>query len=278
MKNESAPGTISGKTRIDGESVNIMATEEKILIDRIAAGDRIKRGDALSVGYRGELLRLMVIFADSELAGAAGFADVINRGPGLKERMIAARIVSEKFHHAETVLELLKDFGVNPALYVNSHSWRARLDRDVDLGSRRVGGDKRLNVFHYPLEGWTDGVSMNMLMGAATTVQIGELQHCSYEPLANCMASIVKREAEHAELGERGLRAAVERQGSALPAQASVGYWYPRVAATFGRIDSERVDLYRKYGLRQHSNAELLQTWETEIAARLARLGLTAPK
>jgi 1,2-phenylacetyl-CoA epoxidase catalytic subunit len=91
------------------------------------------------------------------------------------------------------------------------------------------------------------------------------------------MVSIVQREAEHAELGERGLRAAIERQGSPLPAQAAVSYWYPRVAATFGRIGSRRVELYRQYGLRQHSNSELLQTWQDRIGARLTGLGLTVP-
>lgn len=254
-----------------------MTTDEKTLIDRIAAGEKIQRGAELSVGFRSELMRLMVIFVDSEMAGAAGFADVINRGPGLKERMIAARLVSEKFQHAETVLALLQDFGVNPALYVSSHPWSARLDRDANLGSRRIGGDKRLNVFYYPLEGWTDAVVMNMLMGSATTAQIGELRQCSYQPLAECMATIVQREAEHAELGERGVRAAIERRGSALAAQAAVSYWYPRVAATFGRIDSDRMELYRKYGLRRHSNSELLQTWETTIRERCARLGLQIP-
>jgi len=253
-----------------------MTMDEKTLLDRIAAGEKINRGEELSVGYRGELTRLMVIFVDSELAGAAGFADVINRGPGLKERMIAARIVAEKYQHAETVLELLKDFHVNPALYVNSHPWTARLDRRLDLGGRRVGGDKRLNVFYYPVEGWLDSVVMNMLMGSATTIQIGELQHCSYAPLAECMTDIVRREAEHAELGERGVQQEIE-VGFTLAAQASVNYWYPRVAATFGRIDSARLDLYRKYGLRQHNNADLLQRWQATTRERLSRLNLTEP-
>jgi 1,2-phenylacetyl-CoA epoxidase catalytic subunit len=132
-------------------------------------------------------------------------------------------------------------------------------------------------VFHYPIEGWLDSVAMNMLMGTATTLQIGELQHCSYEPLASAMEGIVKREAEHAELGERGLREAIERKASTLAAQACVDYWYPRVAATFGRIDSDRVELYRRYGLRRHSNSALLQGWENEIKQRLNRLELAIP-
>ncbi len=255
-----------------------MATDEAELVARIEAGHRLGAEEELPAGYRGELMRLMVVFVDSELAGAAGFVDHINAAPGLRERKTAARIVAEKFAHAETVLELLKRFGVNPSLYVRSHPWAARLDRSLDLGNRRIGGDKRLNVFHYPLEGWTDAVAMNMLMGAASAIQLAELLDCSYLPLARAMREIVPREAEHAAAGEAGLAQAIARDGASLAAEASVAYWHGRVEASFGRIDSERIELDRRYGLRRRANAELLAQWRREIADRLARLGLVAPK
>jgi ring-1,2-phenylacetyl-CoA epoxidase subunit PaaA len=254
-----------------------MAGEDEALIARIARGERLEARDELSSGYRAELVRLMVVFVDSEMAGAAGFADHINRAPGMRERSTAARIVSEKFAHAEAVLALLTRFGVNPELYVRSHPWQARLDRALDLGNRRVGGDKRLNVFHYPLEGWVDAVAMNMLMGRASAIQLGDLLACSYLPLAEALGRIVPREIAHARLGEAGLRRAIEHDAQALAAAASVAFWYPRVAATFGRSDSERFELYRKYGLRRHANAELLARWQGEIGERLAALGLAVP-
>jgi ring-1,2-phenylacetyl-CoA epoxidase subunit PaaA len=254
-----------------------MATDEAELVARIAEGRKLGAEDELPLGYRGELMRLMVVFVDSELAGAAGFVDHINAAPGLRERKTAARIVAEKFGHAESVLELLKRFGVNPSLYVRSHPWAARLDRSLDLGNRRIGGDKRLNVFHYPLEGWIDAVAMNMLMGTASAIQLAELVDCSYLPLAEAMRQIVPREAEHAGSGEAGLGQAIARDGATLAAAASVGYWHGRVAASFGRIDSERIELDRRYGLRRRSNAELLARWEGEIGERLRRLGLETP-
>ena len=247
------------------------------LIERIGGGGRLDADDALSPGYRGELMRLMVVFVDSELAGAAGFVDHINSAPGLRERSIAARMVSEKFAHAEAVLALLERFGVNPALYLRSHPWAARLNREVDLGTRRIAGDKRLNVFHYPVQGWLDAVTMNMIMGVASSIQLTELAACSYAPLAAVMRDVAPREAAHAALGETGLRQAIERTGDRLAVQASVNYWHPRVAATFGRLDSRRFELYRSYGLRQHGNADLLARWETEIQTRLAALELDAP-
>jgi len=254
-----------------------MYKDENILINHISAGGKITANDEISPAYRGELMRLMVVFTDSELAGAAGFVPFINSAPGLRERTVAAQIVTEKFSHAEAVLGLLERFGVHAELYVRSHAWDARLDRDIDLGNRRIAGDKRLNIFHYPLEGWVDAVTMNMLMGTASSVQLNELLNCSYEPLATVMGDIVKREESHATLGETGLREALERGSSKLVAQATINYWYPRVAATFGRADSERGDVYQKYGLRHNSNADLLKIWEEKVSPKISALGLSLP-
>ena len=254
-----------------------MANDDAELIAYIASGGKLDAESELPRGYRGELLRLMTIFVDSELAGAAGFADLINRAPGMRERALAAHIVAEKLDHAETVLTLMERFGVNTTLYVREHAWDARLNRDIDLGNRRVGGDKRLNVLHYPLEGWIDAVAMNLLMGTATSFQIAEFLGCSYQPLADAMVGIVETERHHAQYGESGTAQSIERGGKAQ-AQASIDYWYPRVAATFGRLDSDRFDMYRQYGLRKHDNAALRRMWDDDIAARLKRLGLTVPK
>ena len=116
-----------------------------------------------------------------------------------------------------------------------------------------------------------------MLMGAASSIQLAELVDCSYAPLADAMTEIVEREDQHARFGGTGLGQAIERTGSTVAAQASVDYWHPRVAATFGRIDSDRFDLYKAYGLRRHSNPELLESWQAEVAPRLKNFGLVAP-
>ncbi|MDO8789039.1 MAG: Phenylacetic acid catabolic protein [Sulfuritalea sp.] len=264
-----------------------MQKQDKDFLDRIAAGHKIAApdgdvlrcaGETVPTGYRSELMRLVVVFADSELAGAAGFCPFINKGPGVRERIVAAKIVTEKYVHAEMALKLIEPFGVNPLLYVRSHAWDSRLDRHIDLGTRRIGGDKRLNVFHYPLEGWEDAVVFNMLMGAATAIQLGEMAQSSYVPLAGAIAHILPREKEHAQLGESGVRQAIERSGSKAAAQAAVNYWYPRVVATFGRVDSDHAAVYIQYGLRRRSSAAMLRDWKAQSAAALKRLGLAIPK
>lgn len=271
-----------------------MQKQDKDFLERLAAGHKVMprgtpsngtaQADFLScadqtvpTAYRSELMRLVVVFADSELAGAAGFCPFINRGPGLRERIVAAKIVTEKYVHAEMALNLVEPFGVNPMLYVRSHAWDSRLDRNVDLGTRRIGGDKRLNVFHYPLEGWEDAVVFNMLMGAATAIQLAEMAQSSYAPLAEAITQILPREREHAQLGESGVGQAIERSASKAAVQAAVNYWHPRVAATFGRVDSDHASIYIQYGLRRRSSAEMLSDWKAQSAAALKRLGIAIP-
>jgi len=254
-----------------------MAIDDKALIDRINKGEKIQRGEQLPASYRAELMRLMVVFVDSQLAGAAGFANVINHGPGLRERRTAAQIVADRFDHAEKVLELLKDFNVKPRLYVSSHAWASRLDRTVDLGSRRINGDKRLNVFHYPLEGWIDALVLNVLMGTASNIQLGELRQSSYAPLAEVMVEIINSEKSHVEKGLKGLKNSLNHDGAAA-AQAAVNYWYPRVTATFGRSESEHNERVKQFGLMKQTNDSRQVDWENQVSKLLADLGLNTPK
>lgn len=252
----------------------MMHENDRALTERIKAGETIARPDDVTPGYRTELMRLMVVLVDSELAGAAGFADLVNAGPTPQDRVAAARMVSEKYAHAQKVLALLEPFGVKPDLYLAEHAWAGRVDRSAHLGTRRVGGDKRLNVFHYPLQGWLDALVFEMLMGAASVVQLSDQADSSYAPFAAALADIIAGEERHARQGEAALATVIKRSGNLTRPQAAVAYWQPRVAESFGRGESERLELYRAYGLRKQSNADLLEAWRAEIGPRLAKLGL----
>ncbi len=224
--------------------------------------------------YRGELLRLMASFVDSELAGAAGFADIINDAPGIKERIAAARIVLEKTDHAGRVLDVMGTFGADVERYAVHHAWDARLARDADIGAARQGGDMRLSVFHYPLQGWVDAVVLNVLMGMATAIQLRELTHVSYQPLAEVFREILPREAHHTALGVEALQRIVEIESTRRTALESVDYWRPRVAASFGLAGSARYEMLARLGLRHTPNEALLAEWQTALDEQLSALNL----
>ncbi|WP_372885833.1 Phenylacetic acid catabolic protein [Shimia sp.] len=248
--------------------------EDMSIESYLAQGGVLTNPSNVPPRYRAELMKLMTTFVDSELAGAAGFADVINAGPGIKERIAAAKIVLEKTDNADRVLKIMSEFGVDGDRYATHHPWTARLDRDADIGASRSDHDMRLAVFNYPLDGWSDAVVMNLLMGRAVAVQMAEFSLVSYQPLAEAFRAIAPVEARHAELAEEGLAKLAE--GDAAGLQASIDYWWPRVAASFGASDSAKAESLRAMGLRRSGNAELKARWEAEAGAVLDRLGLKA--
>jgi 1,2-phenylacetyl-CoA epoxidase catalytic subunit len=244
--------------------------------DYLAQGGVLTAPDNVPARYRGELMRLMSSFVDSELAASAGFAGVINFAPGLKERIAASRITLEKADHARRVLNIMSDFGTDADRYQAQHDWTARVDRNADLGVARRGDDMRLAVFHYPIENWTDAVVMNVLQGSATGIQMSELTRVSYAPLADVFREIAPRERHHAELGYEGLQRIASIPEGKKAAQEAVTYWRPRVATSFGVVGSSRFDTLKKFGLRHTSNEELLSQWETAIGEKLRVLGLSS--
>ncbi|MDN5787810.1 Phenylacetic acid catabolic protein, partial [Pseudorhodobacter sp.] len=208
-------------------------TDEMSISDYLAQGGKLTNPANVPPRYRGELMKIMAVFVDSELAGAAGFADVINAGPGIKERIAAARIVLEKTDNADKVLRLMGEFGANTDLYANHHPWTDRLPRDTPPGSFRSQHDMRLSVLNYPLQGWTDAVVMNLCMGLAVGVQLEELLRVSYQPLAEVIREVAPIEARHTELAEEGLDRLLAT-GARAEVEAALAYWQPRVKAVFG--------------------------------------------
>jgi ring-1,2-phenylacetyl-CoA epoxidase subunit PaaA len=251
-----------------------MSDDTMPIEEYLAQGGVLSSPDNVPPRYRGELLRLMASFVDSELAGAAGFAEVINEAPGIKERISAARIVLEKTDHAGRVLEVMASFGADSGRYAVHHPWAARLPREADIGAARQAGDMRLSVFHYPLQGWTDAVVMNVLMGKASVIQLNELSRVSYQPLAEVFRAILPREARHAELGLAGLKRIAETEEGRQAAAASLEYWRPRIAASFGLSGSARYETLARFGLRHTPNEMLLAQWQAAADAELAALNL----
>lgn len=240
------------------------------LAEYLSRGGKLTSPVNVPPRYRGELLRLMASFVDSELAASAGFADVINDAPGIKSRIAAARIVLEKADHAGQVLEVMAGFGVETARYEGVHPWSGRLPRDADIGARRHGGDMRLSVFQYPLQGWADAVAMNVLQGLAAGFQLAELEKVSYQPLAEVFRAIAPVERRHAELGVEGLAQLATTDAGRAALRDSLAYWWPRVAEGFGPAGSARFDRLKALGLRHRPNEALLADWSARAKAVLA--------
>lgn len=242
--------------------------------DYLAQGGKLTSPGNVPARYRGELLRLMASFVDSELAGAAGFADTINDAPGIRNRIAAAKITQEKLDHAGRVLAVMGEFGADMGRYDQRHHWAARVDRNADIAATRRGDDMRLSVFHYPVQGYVDAVVLNVLMGIATAVQLDEMKRVSYAPLADTFRAIAPREARHVKLGLNGLRQIIATDEGRAEAVAAIQYWLPKVEATFGQAASKRFETLARFGLRHTENETLRQLWAQRVRDLLLPMGL----
>ena len=68
-------------------------SEDMSIESYLAQGGMLSNPANVPPRYRAALLKLMATFVDSELAGAAGFAEIINEGPGIKARIAAESLV-----------------------------------------------------------------------------------------------------------------------------------------------------------------------------------------
>lgn len=248
-------------------------TQDMEISDYLAQGGRLTNPTNVPPRYRAELMKMMATFVDSELAGAAGFADVINAGPGIKERIAAAKIVLEKTDNADRVLRLMGEFGANTERYASHHPWTDRLPRETAPGSTRSAHDMRLSVLNYPLEGWVDAVTMNLCTGLAVCVQMEELRQVSYQPLAEAIREVLPIEQRHTELAEEGVARLLEKKETAA-VKSALDYWTPRVMAIFGDAAPDHMTQLRGWGLRHRSGTEMGQDWQSRLEAAQARLGL----
>src|SRR6266496_2658003 len=83
------------------------------MTDKIARGVRLESPDEMTPEYRQDLVHLMTMQADSELAGGYGYVPWITKAPTVDEKHVVAQIVKDELRHAAIMYGLLGDLGVD---------------------------------------------------------------------------------------------------------------------------------------------------------------------
>src|SRR4051794_14391 len=162
------------------DSVSAGPTADE-LQQRIAAGERVATREQMNDEYFDDLVNLMTMQADSELAGAFGYVPWIQKAPGVEEKLIVANIVRDETRHAKAMYGLLRDLGIDVDKRVDEHDYNFRV-RQENIGTQRVGTDQRVNIFYYPIETWADFVTFNFLMDRGAGHQLEDGLQGSYAP------------------------------------------------------------------------------------------------
>jgi ring-1,2-phenylacetyl-CoA epoxidase subunit PaaA len=258
------------------EGMNDIQTAMLAKIDR---GERLESTEEMTDEYRTNLIHLMTMQADSELAGGYGYVPWIAKAPTVDEKHVVAQIVKDEIRHATVMYGLLSDLGVDVESHVGAHDavFTMRIDANADIGTARITADKRVNIFYYPIDTWADFVFFNFCMDRGAGHQLEDVRDCSYGPWVRAIEGIFKEEKFHIRHGEYWVKKLAQDPATHDEAQRTFAKWYIRTMNIFGRPGSPKNVLYRRLKLKLRDNDEVRQAFAAEIAELCARFGLTVP-
>lgn len=226
--------------------------------------------------YREALINLLLQEADSELAGAHGYVPCIAMSPNIEEYLAVSMMVKDEFRHARVCYKLLEHLGVDVDARIRQFDFTLRVDDD-DLGTARAAGDKRVNIFYYPIRDWYDFIAFNFCMDRGAGHQLEDVLASSYRPWARVMEGIFKEEMFHIAHGDNWVKRLAADAESKPKMQAAISQWFPRTMNIFGRANAPKNRLYRELGLKVRDNQEVREAFAAEVAGRLSEFGLEMP-
>src|SRR3989440_3174641 len=256
-----------------------MNDQARELMAKVESGVRIESAQEMTDEYRENLIHLLTMQADSELAGGYGYVPWITKAPTVEEKHVVAQIVKDELRHAAVMYGLLADLGFDVASHVRRHDtiFTMRISSDADLGTARITSDKRVNIFYYPIETWADFIFFNFCMDRGAGHQLEDVRGGSYGPWVRAIEGIFKEEKFHIRHGESWVKKLTSDPTTHGEAQATFNKWYVRTMNIFGRPGSPKNELYRKYRLKLRDNDDVRQAFATEVAGLCEKFGLHVP-
>ena len=128
--------------------------KEQRLLEKIRRGETINSPEEMTEGYRENLINLMLMQADSELAGAFGYVPWIMKAVSTKEMLTVSAITHDEVRHARVMYQLLEDLGVDVEDRVKQFDFTLRVGDEIELGAPPAAQDQRVNILYYKINKW----------------------------------------------------------------------------------------------------------------------------
>jgi ring-1,2-phenylacetyl-CoA epoxidase subunit PaaA len=265
---------------INAKSEELLTNEERTsrMNEKIAKGEKIEDHNDMSDEYFTHLTNLMNQQADSELAGAFGYVPWIQKAPTVEEMLIVSNITRDEVRHARAMYRLLEDLGIDTGQIVGEHDYTLRIETGADIGSDRAADDKRVNIFYYPIDTWTDFIMFNFLMDRGAGHQLEDVKHSTFGPWSREIERIFKEEMTHVGHGEYWVKKLASTPETKPTVQAALEKWYPRTMNIFGKPGTKKNKRYRELGLKHRDNQEVRDTFAAEVKKLCDEYGLTVPE
>lgn len=218
--------------------------------------------------YRLAVAKIVRSHAINELHGAQVFDEVaIALAPTPYAKWLTCRVAMEEYGHHVRFRELGERMGIPADEMV------------ADAGKKRA-----LSIFDFPLHTWEEFCVIKLLADLAEILQVEDLLHCSFHPLRNLARMTMPEERFHAQFGKEFCLELIRTPEGRAKVQDAIDRYYPLLPAFFGKSGSKNNALYRKFGIKQRSNEEMLADYvvrarelvETELKLKLPDIAVAA--
>jgi ring-1,2-phenylacetyl-CoA epoxidase subunit PaaA len=211
--------------------------------------------------YRTALEKIVVSHAVNELYGAQVFDEpAIALAPTPYAKWLTCRVAMEEYGHHVRFRELGEEMGV--------------------AVERMTPSKKRpLSIFEFPLKTWAEFCVIKLLADLAEILQVEDLSQCSFLPLRNLARMTMPEERFHAQFGKDFCTELCETDKGRKAVQDAINRYFPLLPAFFGKAGSKNNEIYRRWGIKQRTNEEMLADY-LERARELVEgtLGLELPE
>src|SRR3989475_5775838 len=122
-----------------------MSDPAQDMMAKIDGGVRLESAEEMTPEYRENLIHLLTMQADSELAGGYGYVPWITKAPTVEEKHVVAQIVKDELRHATVMYGLLSDLGFDLDTHVRQPDalLTMRIEATAAIGTARITSDKR---------------------------------------------------------------------------------------------------------------------------------------
>ncbi|MGB0572845.1 MAG: Phenylacetic acid catabolic protein [Alphaproteobacteria bacterium] len=190
--------------------------------------------------FRVAVEKIVISHAVNELYGAQVFDEpAIALAPTPYSKWLTCRVAMEEYGHHVRFRELGEEIGI-PA-------------------ERMVPGDKKpLSIFEFPLESWEEFCVIKLLADLAEILQVEDLAQCKFLPLRNLSRMTMPEERFHAQFGEDFCKELIQTDEGRKAVQDAIKRYFPILPKFFGRAGSKNNEIYRKWGIKQRTNEDML--------------------
>lgn len=213
--------------------------------------------------YLSDLLKVLEIQADTELAAVQQLALWLDRCPTPDDRWLLSRILMEEMRHAWQMCGLLDHLGAHKM--VEELLWKER-------------NMHKLTAFNIEFETFADVAAFTFLIDRVGCYHLRDFQQSSFAPLARVTDMMLDEEKLHLGFGKSRMERLSSERKTKDQAQMALVKFYPRALDMFGKSGPSRNYRVMQQGIKKTDNEVLRKAYIDEVAGEVGKMGLDLPE